>query len=118
VRQLIARVVLTRHGAGEVIEVVVHWRGGAESRHEAYQGLRRYADLAGFKALKARVKELRGQGKTGDNLVEPPWYGPVRPVVWEGWSRKAPPYPDPLLLYTLNVLYILQFAPLETVIAA
>ena len=26
--------------------------------------------------------------------VEPPWYGPVCPVVWEGWSREAPPYPD------------------------
>jgi hypothetical protein len=21
-------------------------------------------------------------------------YGPVRTVVWEGWSREAPPYPD------------------------
>jgi len=21
-------------------------------------------------------------------------YGPVRPVVWEGWRREAPPYPD------------------------
>src|SRR5258705_7735350 len=21
-------------------------------------------------------------------------YGPVRTVVWEGWSRKTPPYPD------------------------
>ena len=26
--------------------------------------------------------------------VEPPWYGPVRPVVWEGWRREVPPYPD------------------------
>jgi hypothetical protein len=26
--------------------------------------------------------------------LEPPWYGPVCPVVWEGRSRKAPPYPD------------------------
>ncbi len=26
--------------------------------------------------------------------VEPPWYGPVCPVVWEGWGREAPPYPD------------------------
>ncbi len=25
--------------------------------------------------------------------VEPPWYGPVCPVVWEGWSREAPPIP-------------------------
>jgi retron-type reverse transcriptase len=28
------------------------------------------------------------------NLVEPPWYGPVCPVVWEGRRRKASPYPD------------------------
>jgi hypothetical protein len=24
-------------------------------------------------------------------------YGPVCPVVWEGWSREASPYPDRLL---------------------
>src|SRR5262249_44748618 len=27
------------------------------------------------------------------NSIEPPWYGPVGPVVWEGRSREAPPYP-------------------------
>ena len=27
-------------------------------------------------------------------LLEPPRYGPVCQVVWEGWSREAPPYPD------------------------
>ena len=27
------------------------------------------------------------------NLVEPPWYGPVCPVVWEGWRREASPCP-------------------------
>jgi DNA invertase Pin-like site-specific DNA recombinase len=70
VRQLIDRVVLTRRGRGEVIEVVVRWRGGAESRHEVYQGLRRYADLAGFEALRARVMELRGRGKTGDQIAQ------------------------------------------------
>jgi hypothetical protein len=26
--------------------------------------------------------------------VEPPWDRPVCPVVWEGWSREAPPHPD------------------------
>jgi hypothetical protein len=70
VRQLIDRVTLTRRGGGEVIEVVARWRGGAESRHEVYQGLRRYADLAGFDALRARVRELRGQGKTGEQIAE------------------------------------------------
>ena len=28
------------------------------------------------------------------NSVEPPRYGPVCPVVWEGRCREAPPYPD------------------------
>jgi hypothetical protein len=28
------------------------------------------------------------------NPVEPPWYGPVCPVVWEGRRRETPPYPD------------------------
>jgi DNA invertase Pin-like site-specific DNA recombinase len=70
VRQLIDRVVLTRRGGGEVIEVVVRWRGGAESRHEVYQGLRRYADLAGFEALRERVTQLRGQGKTGGQIAQ------------------------------------------------
>ena len=28
------------------------------------------------------------------NPVEPPWYGPVCPVVWEGRHREVPPYPD------------------------
>jgi RNA-directed DNA polymerase len=27
------------------------------------------------------------------NPVEPPWYGPVCPVVWEGWHREVPPIP-------------------------
>src|SRR5260370_4670003 len=25
------------------------------------------------------------------NSIEPPWYGPVCPVVWEGWRRETPP---------------------------
>ena len=31
------------------------------------------------------------------NPVEPPWYGPVCPVVWEGWHREVSPYPDQYL---------------------
>src|SRR6516225_4556291 len=29
-----------------------------------------------------------------DNPIEPPWCGPVCPVVWEGRCREASPYPD------------------------
>jgi hypothetical protein len=28
------------------------------------------------------------------NPIEPPWYGPVCPVVGEGWHREVSPYPD------------------------
>src|ERR1700738_5642217 len=27
------------------------------------------------------------------NSIEPPWYGPVCPVVWEGWGARRPPIP-------------------------
>ena len=36
------------------------------------------------------------------NPVEPPWYGPVCPVVWEGRCRETPPYPDRLGLVALD----------------
>ena len=29
--------------------------------------------------------------------AEPPWYGPVCQVVWEGGGREASPYPDQAL---------------------
>jgi hypothetical protein len=29
------------------------------------------------------------------------WYGPVCPVVWEGWRREASPYPDQSLFSEL-----------------
>jgi DNA invertase Pin-like site-specific DNA recombinase len=58
VRQLIERVVLARRGSSEEIDIVVRWRGGAESRHEVCQALRRTADLTGFTALRERVLEL------------------------------------------------------------
>src|SRR6266481_632529 len=36
------------------------------------------------------------------NPVEPPWYGPVCPVVEEGWHREVSPYPDPCPLRDLR----------------
>ena len=40
------------------------------------------------------------------NPVEPPWYGPVCPVVWEGRHREVPPYPDALSILAANVLRV------------
>src|SRR5439155_27174744 len=35
------------------------------------------------------------------NPIEPPWYGPVCPVVWEGWHREVSPYPDHRRIFLL-----------------
>jgi DNA invertase Pin-like site-specific DNA recombinase len=70
VRQLIERVVVTRRGGGEEVEVVVRWRGGAESRHEVQQGLRRYDQLGDYESLRSRVTALRGEGQTGEQIAE------------------------------------------------
>ena len=70
VRQLVERVVVTRRGETEVIDVVIHWLGGSESRHEVHQGLRRYDGLGDYARLKERVTELRGDGRTGEQIAE------------------------------------------------
>jgi len=44
--------------------------------------------------------------------LEPPWYGPVCPVVWEGRSREASPYPDQ------SVVAITRYAQWTAAIAA
>jgi hypothetical protein len=70
VRLLIERVELTRRGTTEQVEVVVHWRGGAATRHEVVQGLRGYTDLARYDDLKGRVIELRAAGQTAGQIAE------------------------------------------------
>ena len=44
-----------------------------------------YFDSLGLPLIMRRLKL---------NSIEPPWYGPVCQVVWEGWRREASPYPD------------------------
>ena len=38
------------------------------------------------------------------NPVEPPWYGPVCPVVGEGWHREVSPYPNQQLDLRLHLI--------------
>jgi hypothetical protein len=48
------------------------------------------------------------------NLVEPPWYGPVCPVVGEGWHREVSPYPDHhATIFEMNVESYRRRAALE-----
>ena len=66
---LIERVALTRRGETERVDVVIHWRGGIITRHEIRQGLRTYTALDGLAELRARMLELRGEGRTADAIA-------------------------------------------------
>ncbi len=70
VRLLMECVELTRHGQTERVTVAVHWRGGAVTRHDTSQGLRRYTSLERYEELRARVIQLRGDGLTADRIAE------------------------------------------------
>jgi DNA invertase Pin-like site-specific DNA recombinase len=70
VRQLIEGVVAARRETSEVVEVLVHWRGGSESRHVVHQRLRRYDQLADYSGLEDRVKALRAAGRTGGQIAD------------------------------------------------
>jgi hypothetical protein len=63
VRLLIDRVELTRRGDTELIDVVVHWRGGAVGRYVVRQRVRAYQHMGQYPDLRARVVELRRQGQ-------------------------------------------------------
>ena len=70
VRLLIERVELTRHGATERVDVVIHWHGGSVTRQEIRQGLRTYESLGGLAKLRERILELRGEGRIADAIAE------------------------------------------------
>jgi hypothetical protein len=61
VRLLIERVELTRRGGTELIDVVIHWRGGVVGRHVVRQRVRGYQHLDRFVELRARLVDLRKQ---------------------------------------------------------
>jgi hypothetical protein len=41
------------------------------------------------------------------NPVEPPWYGPVCPVVGEGRHREVSPFPDQQVIWKIKVLWLI-----------
>jgi DNA invertase Pin-like site-specific DNA recombinase len=69
VRLLIDRVVLTRRGEAELIDVAVHWRGEAVSRHVVRQRVRGYQHLGRYAELRARVEALRKQGRSSTEIA-------------------------------------------------
>jgi DNA invertase Pin-like site-specific DNA recombinase len=69
VRLLIERVELARRGGTEMIDVVIHWRGGAIGRYVVRQRVRGYRDLDRFAELRARIINLRKQKETSPQIA-------------------------------------------------
>jgi len=66
---LIEQVTLDRRGATEVIDVVIQWRGAGATRHTVRQGTHHYGQLADVDRLRERVRGLRGQGHTAEEIA-------------------------------------------------
>jgi DNA invertase Pin-like site-specific DNA recombinase len=64
VRLLIDRVEVDVQGQSEQVAVAIHWAGGFTSRHRLRRTVNRYEQLADYPRLRARVEELRRQGKS------------------------------------------------------
>jgi hypothetical protein len=70
VRLLIQRVVVTVEGTTEQVDVVVHWAGGSQTRTRLLRPVARLRQLARHDALLERLRTLRRQGLTGEQIAE------------------------------------------------
>lgn len=69
VRLLLDHVEIHRHGQSETVEVTVHWRGGAVSRHQVRQRVNSYRHLHAFETLRSRMVGLEADGRTGTEIA-------------------------------------------------
>jgi CHAT domain-containing protein len=70
VRCLVERVVVNIEGQTEVVAVAIHWAGGFVSHHEIRRPIGDYERLRDFEHLRARLAELRREGKTCRELAD------------------------------------------------
>jgi hypothetical protein len=64
VRLLIERVEVLVQGQTEQVDVAIHWAGGFVNQHRLVRTVNRYEQLADYQRLRARVEQLRQQGKS------------------------------------------------------
>jgi len=70
IRCLVERIVVKVQGNTEFVDVEVHWTGGFVSCHETRRPVGRYDLLRDYDRLKARLIELRREGKTKQQIAE------------------------------------------------
>jgi DNA invertase Pin-like site-specific DNA recombinase len=70
IRFLIEQVEAGVQGETDQVEVTIHWAGGGVSRHTLTRAVGRYEQLADYARLRARIEELRAEGKSMAAVAE------------------------------------------------
>jgi hypothetical protein len=69
VRLLVERVVVTVQGQSEQVSLTIHWAGGNSTEHQMVRTVGSYRQLADYQRLCRRIDELRGEGKSMDEVA-------------------------------------------------
>lgn len=70
VRFLIEQIEVGVQGETDQVEVTIRWSGGFVSRHVLARAVQRYEQLADYPRLRARIDELRAEGKSMAAVAE------------------------------------------------
>jgi DNA invertase Pin-like site-specific DNA recombinase len=70
VRFLIEQIEVGVQGETDQVEVTIRWAGGVVSRHTLVRAVQRYEQLADYGRLRARIDELRAEGKSMAAVAE------------------------------------------------
>jgi hypothetical protein len=69
VRLLIERVVVQVRGQSEQVSLTIHWAGGNSTQHQMVRTVGSYRQLADYQRLCQRIDELRGAGKSMEEVA-------------------------------------------------
>ncbi len=69
VRLLLDQVIVTVQGDSELVDVSLHWAGGARGEHRLIRPVLRYEQLSTYPRLLARIETLRGEGLSFEQIA-------------------------------------------------
>jgi DNA invertase Pin-like site-specific DNA recombinase len=64
VRFLLEKIIISVQGASQQVFVTLHWIGGLQTSHELVRPVQTYQQMADYAKLRARIEELRQQGRS------------------------------------------------------
>jgi len=64
VRFLLEKIVISVQGASQQVSVTLHWVGGMQTSHQLVRPVQTYQQMADYAKLRARIGELRQQGRS------------------------------------------------------